>query len=480
MDPLVITLVVIYLLGMHAIAWWASRRIKTNEDFMVAGRRLGPWMLAGSLAATEVGGGSSLGVAEKAYGEWGFSACWYVLAMACTFALLGFIAPALRATMVKTVPEFFRARYGPKNGIYTTVILILPMIGLTAIQLMASATIMTVMTGLSYSVSAVIVTVLVTEYSVLGGLWSVTLTDAVQWVLIVFGCAMIIPFGLETAGGWEQVMAVVPAEKMHPVDGIGWKTIIGLVVMYFTSFAVGQEAVQRFYAARDAKAARTGSFIAAIFYVFFACIPAFIGILAFAMVQNGTLDASLIEANGTRYVLPTMAAQVLPPVMVALLFAALISATMSSADSDLLAAGSLFANDLYRAHLKPDATDAQVLKVTRITMVVVGVLSLGVALLDIQDLIGVLMFSFSLRAGGAFIPYVIGHYWKKASAIASASAITTGSATVILARLDIIPAWGFDPTIVGVLVSAITFVVCTKYFPAQNPQSSPIQVFPSN
>jgi SSS family solute:Na+ symporter len=284
-------------------------------------------------------------------------------------------------------------------------------------------------------------------------------------VLIVLGCALIIPFGLEAAGGWDSVMAAVPPEKMHPVSGIGWKTIMGLIVMYFTSFAVGQEVVQRYYAARDEKAARTGSFIAAIFYVFFACIPAFIGILAFAMVQNGTLDPTLIEANGTRYVLPTMAAQVLPPVMVALLFAALISATMSSADSDLLAAGSLFANDIYRAHLKPHATDAEVLRMTRLTMIAVGVLSLGVALLDIQDLIGMLMFSFALRAGGAFIPYVVGHYWKKASAIASASAITTGSATVILAKFEVLPTLEFDPSLLGVSVSALTFVIATHLFP---------------
>ena len=472
MDPVVITIVVLYLGAMHAIAWWASKRIKTNEDFMVAGRRLGPWMLAGTLAATEVGGGSSLGVAEKAYGAWGLSACWYVIAMAITFALLGFLAPAFRASMVKTVPEFFRQRFGPKNGIYTTLILILPMIGLTAIQLMASATILSVMTGWSYPVATVIVTILVTEYSVLGGLWSVTLTDVVQWVLIVAGCALIIPFGLEAAGGWAHVVETLPPEKLHLTEGMGWKTILSLTVMYFTSFAVGQEAVQRYYAARDEDAARKGSLIAAVFYLFFALIPALIGLIAFAMVQDGTLDAALIEANGTRYVLPTMASQVLPPVMVALLFAALISATMSSADSDLLAAGSLFANDIYRAHLKQDASDKEVLKVTRITMVAVGVLSLLVALLDIQDLIGLLMFSFALRAGGAFVPFVLGHFWKKGGPVACAISITTGALSVILGRLGAIPTGGLDPVIIGVLLSGLSYLLFAQWWPTAKPKSS--------
>ncbi len=462
---MIIAIVVSYLLAMHAIAYFAARRIKTNDDFMVAGRRLGPFMLAGTLAATEVGGGSSLGVTEKAYGSWGLSALWYVLAMAVTFVLLSFIAPKLRGAMVKTVPEFFRSRYGPKNGLVTALIMIFPMVGLTAIQLMASATILSVMTGLSYGWSAVIVTALVTEYSILGGLWSVTLTDVVQWVLITVGTAAVLPFAISAAGGWDNVVAHLPAEKLSLTAGIGWPTICALVVMYFTSFAVGQEAVQRFYAARDPKAARQGALIAALFYAGYAFIPALIGIVAFSMVQAGTLDPTLIQANGARYVLPTLATQVLPAPMVGLLFAALISATMSSADSDMLAAGSIFSNDIYKIYIRPDATDAQLLRVTRWTMACVGLLSLGVALLNWKDMITVLMFSFALRAGGEFVPYVVGHYWRKASAVASLASIFVGCGVVIYVQLAHPTAFVGADAIAGVTVNAIVFVTLTHLFP---------------
>ena len=462
---MIVAIVVVYLLGMHGVAYWASRRIEGNEDFMVAGRRLGPFMLAGTLAATELGGGSSLGVTEKAYGNWGLSALWYVLAMAVTFVLLSLVAPKLRGAMVKTVPEFFRARYGPKNGLVTALIMIFPMVGLTAIQLMASATILSVMTGLSYWLSAIIVTVLVTEYSILGGLWSVTLTDVVQWLLITFGTAAVVPFAISAAGGWDNVVAHLPAERLSLTAGIGWPTICALIIMYFTSFAVGQEAVQRFYASRDGRAARRGALLAALFYAGYAFIPALIGIVAFSMVQTGTLDATMIEQNGARYVLPTLATQVLPAPMVGLLFAALISATMSSADSDMLAAGSIFANDIYREYLQPDASDAQVLRVTRWTMAAVGALSLGVALLDWQDMITVLMFSFALRAGGEFIPYIAGHYWRKATGISSLASIVVGCGVVIYVKLNH-PDWfqGAD-AIAGVGINAVVFVTLTHLFP---------------
>jgi SSS family solute:Na+ symporter len=189
-------------------------------------------------------------------------------------------------------------------------------------------------------------------------------------LLITFGTAAVVPFAIFAAGGWDNVVAHLPAERLSLTAGIGWPTICALVVMYFTSFAVGQEAVQRFYAARDGKAARRGALLAALFYAGYAFIPALIGIVAFSMVQTGTLDAAMIEQNGARYVLPT-----LPGPMVGLLFAALISATMSSADSDMLAAGSIFANDIYREYIQPDASDARVLRVTRWTMAGVGALS---------------------------------------------------------------------------------------------------------
>jgi SSS family solute:Na+ symporter len=461
MDPIVVTIVVLYLAGMLALGWWSSQRIQDKDDFLVAGRRLGPLMLAATLAATEVGGGSSLGVSEKAYGAWGLSAAWYVLAMAITFIVLAWIAPHLRQTGVRTVPEGLERRYGRGTSLLSAVILILPMIGLTAIQLMASATVLSVMTGLGYAPSVLVVTVVVTVYSIMGGLWSVTLTDAVQWVFIVVGSVLVIPYALDFGGGWAAISANVPAEKLSPTEGMGWKTILSLTVMYIASFSVGQESMQRFFGARDAQAARRGSMLAALFYGMYAFIPAIIGVLAFGLVQNGLIDATEITANGARYVLPTMATAVLPSAVVGLLFAGLISATMSSADSNLLAAGAIFSNDLYRTLLRPNATDAQILRVTRWTMGIVAFFSLGVALLDMGDMLSVLMFSFSLRAGGIFVPYIVGHFWRRATPSAAIAAIVVGSVVVVLAENGQVPMGGLGAAVPAVMASFVAFVVMT-------------------
>lgn len=465
MNYTVVGIVMLYMAAMLYIGWYSSRKISTNEDFMVAGRRLGPLLMAGTLAATEIGGGSSLGVVEKAYGDWGLSASWYILTMAVTFGILTIFGAKLRAAMVKTVPEYFRRRYGEAPGLITAIVMLLPLIGLTASQFIASSVILSVMTGIGYKSSVIIVSVVVTVYSVMGGLWSVSITDFVQMFLIVIGMALAVPFTLSAAGGWNNVVASLPVEKFSFTAGIGWKTIISLIVMYTASFTVGQEAVARYYAARDDKAAVQGSLLAGILNVIYAFIPAVLGLITLSMVQNGIIDASAIMANGPRYALPTLAIQTMPPVLVGLLFSGIISATMSSADSDLLGAGSIFANDIYRVYINKSAEDKQVLKVTQVSMIIIGVLSTVVALANKGNIINLLMFSFTLRAGGSFIPYLAGHYWKKASWQGATASLILGSIGVLLVEKKVISFFTLDPIFLGLILSAISFLIFTNLYP---------------
>jgi len=465
MDITVVTVVVIYLLLMLFIGWYSSKKIKSNEDFMVAGRRLGPVLMAGTLAATEIGGGSSLGVVEKAYGDWGMSAAWYIIAMGITFTVLTIFGSKFRSSMVKTVPEYFRRRYGKAPGAITAIIMILPLIGLTASQFIASAVIISVMTGLSFNIAVIIVAVVVTAYSIMGGLWSVTITDFVQVFLIVIGMALAIPFALKTAGGWDNVVAALPKEQFSFTKGIGIKGIIGLVVMYTASFSVGQEAVCRYYAARDDRAATLGSVYAAIINFVYAFIPTVLGLITLALVKENIISGEAIMANGARYALPSLAMQTMPSIIVGLLFAGIISATMSSADSDLLGAGSIFSNDIYKQYLKKDASDENVLNATKTSMLVIGILGLLIALFNKGSIIGILMFSFTLRAGGSFIPYILGHYWKKASWAGTVASLITGSLGVILVEKEIISFFSLEPIFFGLLLSIVTFVIFTNLSP---------------
>jgi len=428
---IVCLVVVIYLLAMLFIGWYSSTKITSNTDFMVAGRRLGPLLMAGTLAATEIGGGSSLGVVQNGMSGYGLSAAWYIITMGIAFVILSFMAPKFRAATVKTVPEYFRRRYGKSSGLVTAIIMLLPLIGLTAGQFIASSVILSTMLGLSYKLSVIIVAVVVTVYSIMGGLWSVTLTDFVQVFLIIIGMMAAVPFALSHAGGVEAVIQNVPKESLNLFAGYDFFGILSLVIMYVGTFSVGQEAVSRFYAARDEKAAKQGAWLAALLNFIYAFIPTVLGLIVLALINMGKFSADEFASVGARYALPILAIRTMPAIICGLLFSGVISATMSSSDSDLLGAGSIFANDIFKIFLKPNASSKEVMNVTKITMVLVGVASMFIALFNTQSIVSILMFCFTLRAAGSFFPYVLGHFWKKASTAGTIASLVLGTITVV-------------------------------------------------
>lgn len=469
----VTAIVVIYLLIMLFIGWYSSKKITSNTDFMVAGRRLGPFLMAGTLAATEIGGGSSLGVVQQGMESHGISAAWYIITMGFAFVILTFLAPKFRAATVKTVPEYFRRRYGKSAGLITAVIMLLPLIGATASQFIASSVILSTMLGIDYKVAVLIVAVVVTLYSIMGGLWSVTLTDFVQVFLIVIGMIIAVPFAMNTAGGWDSIVANVPAETFDMFKGYSPMAVISLTIMYVATFTVGQEAVSRYYAARDGKAARQGSILAALVNFIYAFIPAILGIITLALINMGKFDSAEFAAVGARYALPVLAIKVMPSIICGLLFAGIISATMSSSDSDLLGAGSIFANDIYHTLINPKASSQEIMRVTQITMAICGVAAMLVALFNTGSIVSLLMFCFTLRAAGAFFPYVLGHYWKGASTAGTIAALISG--TIVVVYVDNIRhgmLFGMklsQPIIPGLIVALVFFLVFSKLFPPKNP-----------
>lgn len=467
----VTVVVIVYLLFMLWIGWYSSSKITSNTDFMVAGRRLGPVLMAGTLAATEIGGGSSLGVVQNGMQGFGLSAAWYIIAMGLAFVVLSFVAPKFRAATVKTVPEYFRRRYGKECGFITAIIMLLPLIGLTAGQFIASSVILSTMLGLSYPVSVIIVAIVVTIYATMGGLWSVTLTDFIQVFLIIIGMLIAVPYALNYAGGWDMIASNVEPDTFNLFKGYDGFSILSLVIMYIATFSVGQEAVSRFYAAKDEKAAIGGAWLAALINFVYAFIPTILGIAVLALINMGKFDADHFAKVGARYALPVLAIETMPPIICGLLFSGVISATMSSADSDLLGAGSIFANDIYKIHIKPNATSNEVMNVTKITMCIVGVVSMLIALFNTSSIITILMFCFTLRAAGSFFPYVMGHYWKKASTAGTLASLIAG--TVVVVYLEnfsngVLFGFTFKQKIIPGLVAAfIGFIVFSYIMPSK-------------
>ena len=265
----------------------------------------------------------------------GFICSWYVVSAGIGVILVAFIAPLLRRAMATTVPEIIGRRFGGSSHLITSILSMLATITLAGVQITATATIISVLTGLSTEIAILICGAVLVIYTMSGGMWSVTMTDVIHFFVLVGGFSLAVPFVLHNVGGWESVVAKLPPEQLG-FTKVGWKTIIGLIIMYFMTFSTGQESVQRYFAAKDEKTAVLGSIICGIIMALFAFVPAVLGLVALAEFPN-------IEANNA---VATVALNLMPPIMAGFVMAAVVSATLSSGAGDLLGAATVFTKDM--------------------------------------------------------------------------------------------------------------------------------------
>ena len=403
----VVVIMIVYMAVMIGIGLYARTKIKDGADYHLPGRRL---------AATEIGGGSSVGVAAKAYGDWGLSAGWYVVAAGIGILLVSFVAPAMRKSMAVTVPEVIGRRYGKASETITASLSSVASVALGAVQITATATIVSTLTDLPMVWAILITGAGVVFYTWIGGMWSVTLTDFVQFFVIVGGFALAVPFALDAAGGWSEVAARLPEGQLG-FTKIGWPTIIGLVVLYFMTFSTGQEAVQRYYSAKSPRVAVLGSVLCGGLMSLYAFVPAVLGLIALAVYPNIDENNALAEVS----------VGLLPPLVAGLLLSAVMSATLSSASGNMLAASSVAIRDLY-PKFGGKVSEQNELRFSRIGVLVVGLLATLISLWS-QAIIPLLIFAFTMRSAGPFASFIVSLVLRRTSRLAGLVSIIVGTVT---------------------------------------------------
>jgi SSS family solute:Na+ symporter len=447
MNTLPLIIVVVYLAAMLGVGWYTNKfLIKDSSDYMLAGRSLPAIMVACSLAANNVGGGSTVGLASKAYGNWGMSAVWYVLAAAIGIIPMALFAPKLRRAMAYTIPEVVGKRFGTASHLITAILNVFSLFCLTASQMLASGIIIAALVGINLKVAIIVAGIFTLVYTVMGGLWADAFTDLFQWAIIFFGLLISLPFIINGAGGWTAIMEKVPAEKMS-LDGMGIVLIISLIGQYFITFMSGPEMVSRIYSAKDEKAGRNATLLSALFMGLFAFIPAIIGIVAFAAfpdIQGSTALSTVVFAHA-------------PGWIAGIVCAAIIASTMSSADSNMLCASTIITKDLYQKYINPNVDDSKLIKITRISNVVIGLGAMCIALFQI-NIITLNIFSFMLRAAGPFGAFILGISLRNVSKNAGLISILAGSAVGIYWQIMKEP-YGILAIIAGSVTSIIAFLI---------------------
>lgn len=448
--PIIILLV--YLAGMLSIGFLSNKfLIKDSNDYLLGGRRMGLLFVAASLSANNVGGGSTTGVAAKAFNGWGISAGWYVLAASVAMIPLAYFAPKIRKAMAYTIPEVIGRRFGNGVGTISAVLNILSLFCLTASQILAAGSVVSSLTGLNLRLCIVLATALVLFYTSMGGLIADSIADLFQWIIIFGGLLISLPFIVQGAGGWEAVTSALPAEEMD-FTKVGWFTIISLILNYFCTFLSGPEIVSRFASSEDETTARKAAWLSALMMALMAFIPAVIGLVALA--ENPNLDGG----TGTSALMFATKSYA-PPIITGLIAAAIVAATMSSSDSNLLCSSTIFVKDIYQKYINPNITDHQTLIMTRACNIVIGVCAMIIAMLNIS-IVTLNLFAFALRSAGPFAAYGLGLAMPNATKNSGIVSVLVGSIAAVVWQVLGEP-FGILAIVFGAVLGCISFVVTT-------------------
>lgn len=454
MNTIAIVIVVAYLVGMLLVGFIVSKtKIKTSKDYMLAGRRMGLFMVAFSLSANNVGGGCTTGLAAKAFGDWGMSACWYVLAGSVAMIPLAFFAPKIRKTLAVTIPEVIGRRFGKFSSTFSAVLNILALFCLTSSQVMASGVVISSLTSIPLNVCLLLAGAVIILYTTLGGMIADQISDLVQFIIILVGLAIATPIVLNSAGGWDAISAKLPAAKLD-FTAIGWVTIIGYIFNYFCTFLSGPEMVSRFYSAKDEKTAKGAAFLSAVLMAAMSIFPALLGLAAFALqdqIPGITGKTAMMDVTN----------HFAPPVVTGIISAAIISATMSSADSNLLCMSTMFIKDIYQKFFnKKEMTDKQEIFATRLCNVIACVIAMCITLFGI-DIVTMNTFAFAIRCAGPFAAYGLGLVVPKATKNSGIISIVAGTIGVVF--WQILSGGGFKfgllPVVFGCACGVLAFFV---------------------
>jgi len=361
------------------IGWLASRKAAggSTNDFMVAGRAMPLWLATFTMTATWVDGGYLLGTAEGVYRSSLASGLQGGVCFGISLIIGGlFFARRMRALEFHTLIDPFEARFGKSWAVVLAIPAVLAETFWSAELLVALGSTFGVILDLDLVTGIVISAVVVTLYTMIGGMWAVAYTDAFQLVLVGVGLAVAVPFAVSAAGGvgamWQTYQAVPHAASFSSVSW--WDASIMLMLggvpwnCYF----------QRVLSCRTPNAARAHSILSGLFTIVLTIPPLLIGLAAFGYAWSPELAARLAAQPADA--MPLIFKHAVPPVIGLLGLAAIVGAVTSSFSSSILSAGSMLSWNVCLRLIKPDLSSSTLTRIMRASIVAIGLAAVWMAI----------------------------------------------------------------------------------------------------
>jgi SSS family solute:Na+ symporter len=422
--------VLLYLAIIAGVSVWSIRKSKASpSDYFLANRNLGWWVIGASILASNVGSEHIVGLAGSGATS-GLVLGHYELHSYIILILGWVFVPFYMRSMVYTMPEFLERRFNAKARRLLSIIQLLSyVIAKASVTISAGALVFNAFLGVDFWTGAIILVVVTGVYTILGGLHTVMYTEAIQAIVLLLGSAVLMVMGLNKVGGWNNMIASVPKEQLNMFRPLSdpefpWAGILfASPIVGIWYWCTDQHIVQRCLAGKNEKEARRGT----IFAAYLKLMPFFIflipGIIAMAMINQGTL---VLEDRNAAF--PTLVKEIMPVGLRGLLAGGLLAALMSSLASVYNACSTLYTMDIYQKQ-KPNASGKELVRVGRIATGVVVLL--GMAWIPLMSRISSTLYTYLQSVQSYLAPpiaaaFLLGVFFKRLNAKGAYAAMVSG------------------------------------------------------
>lgn len=466
-NPEIFVVMVLYMCVVIGIGvYFYKRAQKNSENYFLGGRSLGPWVAAMSAEASDMSGWLLMGLPGVAYWCGLADAFWTAIGLAIgTYVNWLIVAKRLRnysqiAGNSITIPDFFSNRFKEKKKIILGISAVFILIFFTVY---ASSCFVTVgklfntLFGFDYHVTLIIGAAFVVAYTLIGGFLAESVSDFMQAIIMIIALVTMIAVGVVNAGGFGEVFEnakdikgffslneianpIIEGGVQSSVDGVPmfgeakpykFLSMISMLAWGLGYFGVPQ-VLLRFMAIRKEEELTRSRRIAMVWVVISLAVAVFIGLVGRQLFPTEHLTASSAES-----IFITLATTSLPAILAGFVMAGILAATISSSDSYLLIAASAFAKNIFQGVAKKNATDKQVMLVTRITLLAIALIAMIIALDENSIIFNIVSFAWA-GFGATFGPLMIfSLFWKRLNRAGAIAGMVGGAAMVFVWKLAI-------------------------------------------
>ena len=453
--PVSLLILILYIVALFAISWYAKKRSEgNNENFALAGRRLSAPLICVTIIGLAVGGASTIGVSEHAF-RVGLSAGWYTIAWALGAIVMGlFMAKKYREQNITTITELIERHHTKGAVILGVICQIVIQLVIISLQYIAGGSILHAILPdiFDFQTGMIVSAITFIGITFIGGMWSASLSNVMNIVLIYVGILAATVIQFKKIGSMDQLAAVLPTNVpwFSFIDGVGPVTITLITVNLSL-----QSILQISLGAKDAETAKKGFVWGGILMLPVGVLAAFLGIVAKAMYPDAQAALALPQVIVG-----------LQPVLAGITLAALWAADVSTACNLLLSAGTLFSSDIYKRFVNPQCDQNKQLLMTRLCIVISGILTLGLAM-SVSSILGTIMIGLSLTAAFSVIVIVALFFPQYASKAAGFWTLLAGLVMVVLWKLT--PAVHIFPNVIYMewLVCIAAYAIVAVVSPAK-------------